>query len=213
MDYRSRIEEALKENRKGVGSAAELARRTRIVEQTARAYVSGERNPPLDVCEDIGHALGYQARWLFEGIGPKLLANEIVRGDDKSIRVVPILDAVTAGKLAAPSSQIPADDHPRVSQSGLGPGEFFALQVSGTSMDRISPEGSTIIVNIRDRQPMPGKSYIFSVKGETTYKRWQSGDTPYLEPFSTDPTHKPIFVKRKRDVEIIGRVVRTILDL
>ncbi len=83
-------------------------------------------------------------------------------------------------------------------------------------MDRLSPDGSIIVVNRRDRELVPGRCYVFAIGGQTTYKRWQParGDDPaYLEPYSTDPIHKPIFIHRKRDFGVIGRVKRTVLDL
>lgn len=129
------------------------------------------------------------------------------------VTFVPILDFVAAGKLASPMSQIPLQNARKVGLSGLGRGDFFGLTVQGTSMDRVSPDGSIIIFNRLDRQLVKGKFYVFSVRGETTYKRWHA-EPEYLEPYTTDiDAHGPIFVTRKRDLEVIGRVKRTILDL
>lgn len=126
---------------------------------------------------------------------------------------VPVLEWVQAGKLAEPRSQIPAEDVPLLAFADLGKGEFFGLTVKGSSMDRISPEGSIIIVNRQDKTLVNGRCYVFSVRGETTYKRWHGGSTPYLAPYSTDPIHQPIMVGKKKDLEVIGRVKRTVLDL
>lgn len=133
-------------------------------------------------------------------VGPKLLQ-------------VPLLDSVAAGKLKSPSSQIPVEDVPLLAFADLGRGEFFALKVDGDSMDRISPEGSTIVVNKADRQLISGRCYVFAHRGETTFKMWQGGEHEHLAPYSTNPIHKPIFLKRKSDMEVIGRVKRTVLDL
>lgn len=126
--------------------------------------------------------------------------------------MVPLLDSVAAGKLKSPLSQIPLEDVPLLAFADLGRGEFFALQVDGDSMDRLSPEGSTIVVNKQDRTLIGGRCYIFALRGQTTFKMWQAGETPYLAPYSTNPMHKPILF-RKRDLEVIGRVKRTFLDL
>lgn len=130
---------------------------------------------------------------------------------------VPLLDSVTAGRLKSPLSQIPIEDVPLLAFTDLGRGEWFALKVDekgdGDSMNLVSPPGSTIIVNKADRELRNDKYYIFAIEGQTTYKMWQDGDPPYLAPFSNNPHHKPIFVRRKRDFEVIGRVKRTILDL
>lgn len=126
---------------------------------------------------------------------------------------VPLLDRVTAGQLLTPMSQIPAEKAPKIAVSGLGAGEFFALKVDGTSMDKVSPEGSIIVVNIRERDPMDGKFYVFSINGDTTYKRWNAKGQ-FLEPYTSDPdSHRPIIVTNRRTFRVIGRVRRTLLDL
>lgn len=129
------------------------------------------------------------------------------------LATIPVLDWVQAGRLTETESQIPIEDVPLLAFADLGRGDFFALTVKGNSMDRISPEGSTIVVNRADRQLVSGRPYVFAVRGETTYKIWQGGDPPYLEPASWDNSNKPIFVKKKKDLEVIGRVRRTLLDL
>jgi SOS-response transcriptional repressor LexA len=125
---------------------------------------------------------------------------------------VPLLDWVSAGRLVPPSSQIPLEDVPYLAFADLGRGDFFALKVQGDSMDRVSPDGSTIVVNKAERELLNGGAYVFSLRGETTYKLWHD-DPAYLQPFSTNPVHAPIFFKRRKDFEVIGRVRRTMLDL
>ena len=213
MDSGERLGSAMKEA--GITSAADLARRSRPQQNvvTVRAYRAGTRNPPLDVCVILGKVLGVNGQWLFNGRGPRKPSPVETAQDATPLSRVPLLDFVTAGSLAKPSSQIPVEDVPLLAFADLGPGEWFALTVNGTSMDRISPEGSTIVVNRRDRELISGRCYVFSIRGETTYKRWQGSEPPYLEPFSTDPVHKPIFPKNKRHLEVVGRVKRTVLDL
>lgn len=133
----------------------------------------------------------------------------------RRFKMVPLLDRVSAGKLKTPGSQIPMEDVLHLAFADLGPGDFFALKVDSDSdsMDRISPPGSIIIVNRADRVLLTGKCYVFCLNGETTYKMWQDGDPAYLTPYSTNPLHKPIIIKRKRDMDVIGRVKKTVLDL
>jgi len=133
----------------------------------------------------------------------------------RRFKTVPLLDQVTAGALKRPSSQIPVEDVPLLAFADLGRGDFFALKLESDSdsMDRVSPPGSIIIVNKADRDLRSGRCYVFSIDGETTYKMWQDGDPAYLAPYSTNPLHKPIFIKRKRDLDVIGRVKRTVFDL
>ena len=196
-----------------INTVAAVRRRAKLAESTATSYFRGDRDPPLDVCNDIGKVLGVHGQWLFDGTRPKAVTEEPRPSDEQDVQYVPLIDYVTAGRLTRPSSQIPVEDVPLFAFADLGPGEFFALQVSGTSMDRLSPNGSIIIVNRRDTTLISGRCYVFAADGETTYKRWQGGDPPYLEPYSTDPSHKPHFIRKKRDFEVVGRVKRTVLDL
>lgn len=133
--------------------------------------------------------------------------------EPKLVRV-PLLDVVPAGKLGAPMSQLPVDQVPLLAFADLGRGDFIALTVQGDSMDRISPDGSTIIVDRSDTTLISGKPYVFSVRGEATYKLWRP-EPPRLQPFSTNPIHEPKYVKSKAEAEkyVVGRVKRTLLDL
>ncbi|UFS77191.1 hypothetical protein LPB73_07385 [Tardiphaga sp. 37S4] len=136
--------------------------------------------------------------------------------DKTSAKVVQValLDTVAAGKLKAPSSQIPVEDVPLLAFADLGRGDFFALTVEGDSMDRISPDGSVIVVNQADRTLVSGKSYVFSDRGKAAFKVWRP-EPPRFVPFSTNPIHEPHYVKSKAEAEklVIGRVKRTVLDL
>lgn len=125
---------------------------------------------------------------------------------------IPVLSWVSAGALVESGSQIPTEDVPHLSVPDLGGGDWFALRVAGDSMDRLSPEGSTIVVNRRETQLLPGRPYVFVERGETTYKLWEPSP-PRLEPHSTNPNNKPIFLDRRRKVGVVGRVRRTFLDL
>jgi SOS-response transcriptional repressor LexA len=132
--------------------------------------------------------------------------------DEEPAIVVPVISWVSAGRLADPQSPTPLADAKLISFNDLGAGDYFGLRVQGDSMDRVSPEGSIIIVNRREREKIVGKPYVFSIRGEATYKVWR--DAPErLAPFSTNPANEPIFPRRDADYEIIGRVRRTVLDL
>jgi SOS-response transcriptional repressor LexA len=132
----------------------------------------------------------------------------------RGIRLIPVIDWISAGKLAKSDVPLPEDlSENSLRVADLGPGQYYALKVQGNSMDRVSPDGSIILVDRSDITLIGGKYYIFSLNGEATFKRWHGGDPAYLEPFSTDPSHGPIFVKNKKGLATLGRVKRTILDL
>lgn len=188
----------------------ELAGRTGVSQATVSRWLKGS-------IPEIPQQIALQKLLADADLAPGTASarTEIVesRRGHSVITHVPLIDEVTAGRLAKPSSQLPVEDVPLLAFADLGPGEFFALTVKGTSMDRISPEGSIIVVNRRDKTLISSKPYVFTLRGETTYKRWQRGQPEYLEPYSTDPIHKPIFPGGKRSFEVIGRVKRTVLDL
>ncbi|MBR1230234.1 hypothetical protein JQ600_35655 [Bradyrhizobium sp. AUGA SZCCT0176] len=137
---------------------------------------------------------------------PERRAREVVR--------VPLLDRVSAGRLKAPISQIPGEDVPLLAFADLGRGDFFALTVEGDSMDRIAPDGATIVVNQADRQLVAGKPYVISDRGAVSFKLWKPSP-PRFAPWSMNPAHEPIYVKTKEAAEkmVIGRVKRAVVDL
>lgn len=137
---------------------------------------------------------------------PHRQAHEIVR--------VPLLDRVSAGKLKQPLSQIPVEDVPLLAFADLGKGDFIALTVEGDSMDRLAPEGATIVVDRADTTLVSSKAYVLSDRGQVSFKLWKPSP-PRWVPFSTNPSHEPIFVKTKEAAErmVVGRVKRAVIDL
>lgn len=123
---------------------------------------------------------------------------------------IALINWVNAGNPA--DAPFESQDQIKLLFAGLGRGEFFATRVEGDSMNRVSPDGSIIVVNQSDIKLVSGRFYIFSIKGEPTYKIWQEGNPPFLKPYSTNPAHNPIIVHR-RELVVIGRVCRSVLDL
>ena len=173
---------------------------------TYLGHENTDRNPSRAAAKKYAKAYKVRWEWLLEGEGPSTVSQE------RDVAAVPLLSWVSAGKLIRGRVTIPVEDVPLLAFADLGRGDFFALRVEGNLMDRLSPDGSVIVVNRADRELVGGRCYVFSVRGETTYKRWHP-DPPYLAPYSTNPTHQPIFVRRQKDLDIVGRVRRSVLDL
>lgn len=130
---------------------------------------------------------------------------------ERRTTTIPIISSVAAGRLTNPYSQIEGEFQ-TIEISGLPPGDYFATRARGTSMDRISPDGSMLIVNRAERELLVGRRYIFSKRGETTYKRYER-DPIRLEPETTDPDkNRTIFPKSDEEWSVIGRVRVTIMD-
>lgn len=156
------------------------------------------------------HLVAEALRWTV----PELLAaTGIAQAAENNLTLIPIIDLVSAGKLKSPLSQIPPDDWDHVSIGDLGPGDFFALKIQGDSMDQVVPDGAVVVINRRDRTLVNGKCYVFSVRGQTTFKSWQGDDVPHLAPLSYNKANKPVFIKKKSDLEVIGRAIRAIIDM
>lgn len=136
---------------------------------------------------------------------------EILTGERHDEARAPIISWVSAGQLHEAVDLSAAHEGHTIPVGGLGNGEYFGLTVSGDSMNRVSPEGSIIIVDANDRELQAGQPYIFSIRGEATYKRWQPSP-PRLEPDSWLP-HDTIFLDGTNAMFVVGRVRRTMLDL
>lgn len=204
-----RIAEARR--RSGLGrkvTQAELAARLGVTPQAVSGWERGEAMPESDKLTAISGYLNVGVGWLLEGDG--------TLGPDSSrpgISFVKLVDKVPAGQLAAPASQVPLEGLPTMIFADLGRGDFIALTVEGDSMDRVSPDGSVIVINRSDRTLVTGKPYVFCHKGRVTYKLWRH-DPPRLQPFSTNPVHDPVYVKSKAEADklVVGRVVRTVFN-
>lgn len=173
---------------------------------TYLGHENADRNPSRAAAKRYAKAYRVRWEWLLEGDGAPSAPV------DAAITAIPLLSWVSAGELVDASSQIPVEDVPLLAFADLGRGDFFALRVAGDSMDRLSPDGSVIVVDRSDRTLVGDKPYVFAMRGEATYKLWQP-EPPHLAPFSTNPAHRPIFLKRKNEFEVVGRVKRSVLDL
>jgi len=179
------------------------ARQVGTTQGTFSKWLAGTQSPNKRQWDRVVRAIEKDPKSV--GILPEIMA--------PGVQQIPLISWVSAGGLIDANSQVPEVDSPKMIFSGLGDGEFFALEVKGDSMDRFSPDGSVIVVDRRERDLNEGKPYIFWHRVEgTTFKLWQS-DPDRLVPHSWNAANKPIFIKRKRDFAVIGRVRRTVLDL
>ena len=124
--------------------------------------------------------------------------------------LVPMVSWVQAGVFADTSDPYIPESTPKIEVGGLPHGNFIALTVDGDSMNLIAPDGAVIVVDYTDRELRPGKDYVFRMNDQATLKRWR--DNPKrLEPYSSNPEHETIFPQDQ--VEVVGRVVKVIIDL
>lgn len=121
---------------------------------------------------------------------------------------IPLIDWVSAGGFKeAISSQ---NEQNTVIYGGDGTAKF-ATVVSGNSMNKVAPNGSTLIVDANKKDLIDGKLYIFGndVTGENTFKMFKN-EPKRLEPCSHDDSYKPMRMDRINDDEkwsVRGQVI------
>lgn len=159
---------------------------------------------------EIALALGVTDDWLVKGRPPKYRAKD-AEGEELHPVNLSIISWVSAGEMA--KGDVTAAEIGRLAVSGLDPaGDWIALQVQGDSMDRISPPGSIIVVDRKDKKLVPNGCYVIADEdGSASYKRYRPGPPARFEPVSTNPANEPIFPHN--DATIIGRVRRSILEM
>lgn len=173
----------------------ELAEKTGLSTTYISRMERGERNVSLKNLQKMAEALGVAASELIE---------------QKPVADVPILSWVSAGMMARDDVQ--QDVIGEIRMSDLDPrGDWVALRVEGDSMDRISPPGSLILVDLTDKALVPNACYIITDSdNQATYKRFRS-NPPRFEPVSTNTSHEPIFPDG--EPAVIGRVRRSLIDM
>jgi len=157
------------------------------------------------------YAVAYEVpvQWLLYGRDPPDWAGG---QDQRGSRTIPVIAWVAAGKFSDPDTQLPSDNE-TIEIGGLDPGDYFATRVRGDSMNRVANENALIVVNRADRELIKGRRYLFSCRGQTTFKRFGGKDPWRIEPESTNPAHETIFARGGEEWHVIGRVRLAINDL
>jgi phage repressor protein C with HTH and peptisase S24 domain len=207
IEHREREERAKRlvaaRKRAGLSGPRAVADRFGFNINNYKAHESGRNGFSSAQSDEYAAAFGVSRKWLYLNIG------DPDDEDEGTVHVVPVLAMVSAGILTRDDLTDEALDTIRLTD--LPPGDWIALRVHGTSMDRISPPDSTILVNRKDRRLVPNGLYVIADEdGNATYKRYRPGPPPRFEPVSTDTSLEPIFPSE--DPVIIGRVRKTMLD-
>ena len=120
---------------------------------------------------------------------------------------IPILGRISAGLPLYAEEHIEGYTYTELN----GGAEYFALQVSGDSMNaaRIQ-EGDTLIVRRQDVVENGELAVVIVGDDEATVKRfYKSGSIVTLMPQSTNPSHQPqIYDTKQISIRIVGLVVK-----
>jgi transcriptional regulator with XRE-family HTH domain len=174
----------------------QLAERSGLSVGYISRMARGERNISLKNLAKLADALGVSPSELIE---------------DQPPSEIPIVTWVSAGMMVRNDGQ-QDEVIGGIQMPDLDPkGHWIALEVAGDSMDRISPPGSLIFVNLLDRELVPNACYIIAnEENEVTYKRFRSNPSRF-EPVSTNSLHETIYPDE--EPTIIGRVRRSIINM
>lgn len=154
---------------------------------------------------------------------PKVLAffnMEITHRDEEltvqrdlgeTVSDVRLVSWVSAGQLMDQDHLASLEDFPSIHVADLPRGKWIALRVNGTSMNKLSPPESIIIVDLDDKRLINGKCYVVADEtGAATYKAYDPACDPPFVPRSYLDIDPPEFIGSAR---VVGRVYRTMLDL
>lgn len=195
---------------------SELARRVGI-KQPSIAHLLSPQAKRSGFTPVIARVLKIDAEWLATGRGLPELAQSPPEVEDgvglaiarQPMVQVPLISWVQASRYTDIADPYERGDAEEFVEVPHGKDTLIALRVKGTSMNRVAPEGSVIIVDFSDKSLTSGRYYIIKQNGQATFKRYRANPDRF-EPESTD-RHETIFPSAA--VEVVGRVVRVINDL
>ncbi|RWB29621.1 MAG: transcriptional regulator [Mesorhizobium sp.] len=189
----------------GFDSPSEAARAFREINvNTLISHENGNRPISKKAAQTYGKAFDVEAGWILFGERADMEFPGLVR--------VPVISMVSAGNLRDQPGVTSSDIERWIHVADVPAGDWIALGVDGDSMNRIAPDGSTILVNRADDRLIDGKYYVFSLGGgEATFKRYKREPKPLLQPFSTNPDH--VSIPATDDLYVFGRARRVITDL
>jgi len=190
--------------RRALGKAA-------VKQQSINQLEAGDVESPRYLIE-LADALEVDINWLSgHERGPEKAARADVVGSRTGVVDVPLVSWVEAGGLADTTDPYVQGDAEAWIPVAYRHANLIALKVRGRSMDRIAPEGATIIVDLNDRSLVDGRHYIFRHDGRATFKTYRRGPPERLEPQSSDPDYLPIIPED--DIEVVGRVVQKVEEI
>ena len=165
----------------------------------------------------IAEALGTTTEYLLTGNGPKqkravsesdtALPKGAEHIDLGTFHRIPILGRISAGLPLYAEQHIEGYTLTDLN----GGAEYFALRVSGDSMNALGiNDGYRLIVRRQDEVENGQVAVVMVGDEDATVKRfYATGDTVTLMPQSTNPEHQPqIYDATKTKIRVIGKVVK-----
>ncbi len=209
-DILGRIDQRLAVRELSATAASERAGSKDLIRNWRRAVK--DRKPAGATMTSLGKlapVLGTSVSWLATGEGDPDQPDV-----GRAAIPVPLISWVSASGLELAEHVAEIGDARTVYAPALDPdGDWFALEVKGSSMDRISPPESIIFVNRLDRRLVANACYIIAEgdSGEASYKRYRPAPERW-EPVST-LDHETLYPTPGNTPRVIGRVRLSMLAM
>lgn len=209
MDPKDRLNQAIRESEYSSPTDAwraneRVLKAGRVGKDLLISMTNGNRKISKNAAAVLARVFGHTPGWYLYGIEDEAGPGHID---------IPMVSMVSAGRMRDQQGVTAADVERYVRLDDLPPGDWIALGVDGSSMNRIAPEGSIIIVNRADSTLLDGKYYVFALDGgAATFKTYRR-DPERLQPYSFDPDHMSIPVTPDTDMYVFGRVRRIIQEV
>lgn len=210
MERISNIAQRLKEYRERFGlTLSDVSKKCKIPMQTLSRYELEQRVPKIDTAVEIAESLGINPLWL-QGYNVPMeeqLPSNAIPIDLTSRHRIPILGRIAAGLPLYADQNIEGYTLTDLN----GGAEYFALRVTGDSMNAARIEDGDLIIVRRQEEVENGELAVVMVgDDDATVKRFYStGSTVTLMPQSRNPEHQPqIYDLKRTKVRVIGKVVK-----
>lgn len=214
MDTAERIFELLKATGMEQKKFASLVG---VSPQKVSEWKSGKAKSYTKRIPQIAEALGTTTEYLLTGNGPKqkravsesgtALPKGAEHIDLGTFHRIPILGRISAGQPLYAEQHIEGYTLTDLN----GGAEYFALRVSGDSMNAARIQDGDVLIVRRQDEVENGEVAVVMVGDEdATVKRFYAdGATVTLMPQSTNPAHRPqAYDTAKTQIRVIGKVVK-----
>lgn len=186
-------------------SYGELAECTGIPKSALQRYATGQTQKiPTERIETLARALNVSAAEL---LGWEEIPLPPEAEPYQPTHRIPILGRISAGLPLYAEQHIEGWTHTDLNSGA----EYFALRVSGDSMNALNINDGYLIIVRRQSIVENGEVAVVLVgEDEATVKRfYRSGDTVTLMPQSTNPAHLPqIYSLRDTRILVLGKVIK-----
>lgn len=187
---------------------AALAEILGVAASSVSGWCSGIKMPRMDKIEQIAaHYSVPRSRLLEDQSKQSALPSGASEYDLSKLHRIPVLGNIAAGLPLYADENVEGYTYTELN----GGAEYFALRVTGDSMNALRINEGDIVIVRRQPEVENGEVAVVLVDGENaTLKRfYQTESSITLMPQSTNPIHVPqVYDPAKTRVDVLGKVVK-----